>query len=196
MLKTIQCKNCGNVHTYVKKRKGRDKLHCSAKCAADYRDKQPSTKAARAARVKGYYKKYPEKRIIVAIKASAKSKGLDFSVSDHWVRTRLNRGICEATGLPIRTKAGSKSGVRDFYSPSIDRIDNNLGYIESNLRMVCWGLNLSKNKYADRDVNALALTVVLSSIPNAMQQQVADLMPSTLKASLPAGHAFTHLTGL
>lgn len=196
MLRTIQCKNCGNVHAYTKKGRGRSKVHCSDKCAADYRDKQPSTKAARLARIKAYYKKHPEKRIIVAIKASAKSKGLDFNVSDLWVRARLNRGICEVSGLPIRSKAGSKSGARDFYSPSVDRIDNNLGYEESNLRMVCWGLNLSKNKYADRDVNALALTMILSSIPAAMQQQVLDLMPATLKASLPVGHAFSHLKGL
>lgn len=194
--KTIKCKNCGHIHTFIKKSRGRDKVHCSAKCAADFRDKQPKTKAARLANNKKYYTKYPERKVIVAIKASAKNKGIDFDVSEEWVKSRLQRGICEVTGLPIRTKAGSKSGVRDFYSPSVDRIDNNLGYIESNIRLVAWGLNLSKNKYSDREVNALALTIILSSIPTPLQQQVVDLMPATIKASLPVGHAFSHLGGM
>lgn len=194
MIDTIICKNCNETHTYERTRKR--KKHCSPKCAADYRDKQPKTKASRLERVRKYYGKYPEKRIIVAIKASAKEKGVDFSVSDKWVKLRLQRGICEATGLPIRSKAGSKSGVRDFFSPSIDRIDNSQGYVESNIRMVSWGHNLSKNKYSEREVNALALSVILSNVPKQMQQQVADLMPAALKAALPVGHAYSYLKGL
>jgi len=194
MRDTIICKNCDQTHTYERTRKR--KKHCSPKCAADYRDRQPKTKAARSQRIRKYYKKHPEKRVTVAIKAAAKDKGLDFNVSDAWVKKRLNRGICEATGLPIRTKAGSTKGVRDFYSPSVDRIDNNIGYIESNIRMVAWGHNLSKNKFSEREVNALALSVVLSNIPTPMQQQVVDLMPASLRASLPVGHVFSNLKGV
>ncbi len=191
---TITCLNCGAEHTYMRTRK--HKKHCSNKCAGDYRDRQPKTKAARISRNKAYYKKYPEKRIYVAIKASAKKRGLDFNVTEAWIKQRLQNAVCEVTGLPIRSNAGSVSGRRDYYSPSVDRIDNAIGYVQSNLRMVAWGVNLAKNKFSDRDLSAMSLSVVLSHLPKASQQNIVDLLPPQLLGCMPAGHGFSHLTGV
>ena len=193
-IETITCKNCGTSHTYERKRKHR--IHCSHACASEYRDKQPKTKAARNTRQRKYYKAHPGKKCLAATKTSAKKRGLDFNLDEQWFNTRLKRGICELTGLPIRTNAGSSTGGRDFYSPSIDRIDNSIGYVPSNVRMVAWGVNLSKNKYSDRDLSALSLSIVLSHLPKASQQDLVDILPPQLTASLPSGHAFDHLQGV
>lgn len=188
-LLTITCKNCGNKHSYTKKGKGRKRVHCSEACSAQYRDKQPSTKAARNSRLKEYNAKYPERQWQSATKHSAKKRGLDFNLDVDWFKERLSNASCELTGLPFHSSAGSLNGRRNFYSPSVDRIDNSLGYIASNVRMVIWGVNLSKNKFADKDLQALSLAMVLAHIPKACHEELLELLPTSLIASLPPGHA-------
>lgn len=187
-LLTITCKNCNNRHTYEKKRKGRKRQHCSPLCAAEYRDKQPETKVARNNRLKKYNKLFPERQWQSATKSSAKKRGIDFNISVEWFRTRIKKGVCELTGLPLHSSAGSLTKGRNFYSPSIDRIDNSIGYIPSNVRMVIWGVNLSKNKFADKDLQALSLAMVLAHIPASCHESLLELMPTSLIASLPSGH--------
>jgi len=186
---TITCKNCGIEHSYTKAGKGRKKLHCSKGCAAEYRDKQPSTKAARNKRLKAYNAKFPERQWQSATKSSAKKRGLDFHLSVPWFKQRLQKGLCELTGLPFKSNAGSLTGRRNFYSPSIDRIDNSIGYLPSNTRMVIWGVNLSKNKFSDKDVEALALSLVLAHTSKACHADLLSLLPTSLIATLPSGHA-------
>lgn len=187
---TITCKNCGQTHTYTKNGKGRKRMHCSAQCAADYRDKQPSTKAARLRRLKAYNKLYPERQWMAATKSSAKKRGVDFTLNEEWFSSRLNKGVCELTGLPIKSNAGSFTKARNFYSPSIDRVDNSVGYIPSNVRMVAWGVNLGKNKFADKDLEAMSLALVLAHVPKACHAEILDLLPTSLVASLPTGHPY------
>jgi len=184
---TISCMNCGSSHTYIKK-KGRKRVHCSYQCAADYRDKQPSTKAARLKRLQEYNKKFPERQWMAAVKFSAKKRKLDFTLDEEWFKSRLKRGVCELTGMPIKSNAGSSTKARNFYSPSVDRIDNSAGYISSNVRMVAWGVNLSKNKFADKDLEALSLALVLAHVPKACHVDILELLPRSLIASLPTGH--------
>jgi len=39
-----------------------------------------------------------------------------------------------------------------LYSVSIDRIDNNFGYIKGNVQLICQGVNLAKNKYSQEEI--------------------------------------------
>jgi hypothetical protein len=115
-----------------------------------------------------------------------------FDISEEWFKNKLEKGFCEVSGLPIKTKAyeAGKAGGRSFYSPSIDRIDNAIGYVESNCRIVCWGLNMAKSQFTDRDLNALALSLVLSHIQERNQAEVISFLPKILLASLPSGNPY------
>lgn len=88
-------------------------------------------KDAICARQAKHYSNYPEKRFLASTKKAAKDKNLAFALTEVWIKDKLDRGICEVTGLPIRIKAYKKGsrGESGFNSPSIDRIDNTVGYI-------------------------------------------------------------------
>lgn len=185
---TVICKNCGIEHRYEKKSRGRNKVHCSGACAAQFRDKNPINLEKKSVYIKEYYEKFPARQCLAATKSSALSRGLDFKLDEKWFSERLERGVCELTGLPIRSNKGSETGARDYYSPSIERINNAAGYIPSNVRMVAWCVNLAKNKFSERDLNALALSVVLAHVPKAGRSNLLEMLPQFLVASLPSGH--------
>ncbi|MDO8844472.1 hypothetical protein [Methylicorpusculum sp.] len=187
---TIACLKCGKPHTYVRTRSFRK--YCSHKCAVEYNAQLTHNKLIKSRLITEYYIKFPHKRFLASTKASAKKRNLVFDISETWFKSKLARGFCEISGLPIKTKTyeAGKVGERSFYSPSIDRIDNAIGYVESNCRIVCWGLNMAKSKFTDRDINALALSLVLSHIPERVQQDVISCLPKNLLASLPSGNPY------
>ena len=84
-------------------------------------------------------------------------------------------------GLRMRQKRGA-------YSPSVDRIDNNVGYKDSNVRIVSWQYNLAKGKFSDRDLNSLAVAITASHLSPAARQEFKELLPANLIAGLPAGY--------
>ncbi len=46
------------------------------------------------------------------------------------------------------------------YAPSIDRIDSNVGYLMSNVRLVIWQYNLMKGELSDKDVYCICKEVI------------------------------------
>jgi hypothetical protein len=135
------------------------------------------------------FSKNRKKRFLASTKQSAKVRGLLFDLSEAWFKGRLDRGVCEVTGLPVRIKLYKKgdAGQRSFYNPSVDRVDNALGYIPSNCRLVCWGYNLAKHDCTDRDLNTLAISLLIQSLPPGMKDTFLAVIPPVLLASLPSG---------
>lgn len=82
--------------------------------------------------------RFPEKGMLNAAKHRAKKNWLPFDLDEHReeLRERLAAGHCEMTGLPF-----AMSGPRDWNSPSIDRIEPELGYVYGNIRLILWSLN-------------------------------------------------------
>lgn len=81
-------------------------------------------------------------------KARAKKYSRQFSISMEVVIEKLKKGVCEQTKIPLVM-------VKDPYhpySPSIDRIDNNKGYTDDNIQIVCTIYNFCKNQFTDLDV--------------------------------------------
>jgi hypothetical protein len=184
------CKNCGQHFEYERKRKA--KTYCSFKCGQQYYNKNVRDKDYEKNRQANLRKERPAKAILYRIKSSANRSGYPFQLSENWVQARLDAGVCEATGLPLVMKhyQPGKRGGRGFFSPSVDRIDNGVGYIPSNTRLVCWGYNLMKNCFTDREATALSLATVLQAVPIQQQKKILKLLPQSVVATLPTGCRF------
>ncbi len=182
---TIICINCGEPHTYDRKRK--QKKYCSTKCAASFYGQNMRDKSSQAARVKEHYIHHPEKRFLASTKRSAKLKDIAFNLTEGLLAKLLGPKVCSVTGLPIHSNSGSGS-TRGAYSPSIDRLDNAVGYIPSNVRIVSWGYNVAKNKFTDRDLDNLAIALLASHLSANDRKTFRSLLPQNLLAGLPAGY--------
>ena len=58
------------------------------------------------------------------------------------------QGRCVLSKKPLDFKSGTQS-MKNAYKASIDRIDNNKGYIKGNVRLLCHWVNNAKSTYSD-----------------------------------------------
>jgi hypothetical protein len=82
--------------------------------------------------------------IVQAVRGEAKQKGVKFDISVDWVARRLERGVCELSGLPFSDE------LRDI--PSIDRRIPDGDYVEENCRLILFGLNSLLRRSGDAGV--------------------------------------------
>lgn len=85
----------------------------------------------------------------------SKRDGLAWCLSEAECRTMLlsSAGKCAVTGLALsRTVA-----ARDAYKPSIDRVDNSLGYSRGNCRITLMAVNLAMNVWGADTFKTIAL---------------------------------------
>lgn len=104
-------------------------------CYSKRKYKQNPTKVKEA--TSKYIKKHPEIMLLVAAKARAKEKLLEFTlqVSDIHIPS-----TCPVLGIPIIPFNGKFS----HNSPSIDRIDNSRGYTPDNIIVISFRANSLK----------------------------------------------------
>jgi endogenous inhibitor of DNA gyrase (YacG/DUF329 family) len=59
------------------------------------------------------------------------------------------KGVCAISGLPMTLNTNSKklADKSPFYA-SVDRIDNDLGYVQGNVQFVCLGINYMRNTFS------------------------------------------------
>jgi hypothetical protein len=89
-------------------------------------------------------------RMVSDAKKRARKKKIPFGLTDHCVREMfyMSRGKCSLSGLPFRPPEGEKvRHMRNPYAPSIDRIDNALGYTPDNVRLICVAMNLAMHQW-------------------------------------------------
>lgn len=70
-------------------------------------------------------------------------------------------GKCAVTGITMTWMAGKATPT----SISIDRIDNALGYTRGNVRLVCYQVNLMRNRWDDDTMYSMALAIVSNMRP-------------------------------
>ena len=84
--------------------------------------------------------------LVVSARTRARNKNLPFNLDNHVeeIRERLAAGVCELSGIPFTWKRGG-----DPRSPSLDRRIPKLGYIYSNIRIICWCLNTAFGSWGE-----------------------------------------------
>lgn len=102
-------------------------------------------------RQRSFLDSFPARRISYMLtKARERSSRYseDFDLSAAWVGKTFarQRGMCALSGIKMNyERVGSKMP----YAPSIDRIDTNVGYVQSNCRIVCVAVNLARLDWPD-----------------------------------------------
>lgn len=102
---------------------------------------------------------YPYKAAIRNIKGDARKRGAECNLTQEWAQKRWT-GFCEITGIPMRKgKDPNKNGPR-FDSPSIDRIDPKIGYLQDNCRFVLFCVNAFKGTGTDEEMIFVAKKII------------------------------------
>jgi hypothetical protein len=74
------------------------------------------------------------------------------------------RGICPITGwkliLPISSRSGNWPNGHNPKNASIDRIDQRVGYVRGNVRLVALIANYARHSWTDETVERFALAVL------------------------------------
>lgn len=87
---------------------------------------------------RSYKQQDPRKKIFSAAKRRAKERGREFSIT---LDDIVMPTYCPVLHIPLRAGKGKLC----HNSPSLDRIDNNLGYIPGNVRIISWRANSLKS---------------------------------------------------
>lgn len=74
-------------------------------------------------------------------------------------------GRCQLTGIQFTTDNPMKCRVRPF-SPTVDRIDSSLGYIDGNCRVVCNAVNIAISDFGEEIFSKVADGYVLGKFAN------------------------------
>lgn len=79
-----------------------------------------------------------------------------FSLTYEWVRERLERGVCEITGVKFDLSPNEKKHARRANSPSVDQKLAGVGYTPENCRMICLALNTAFGMWGEEAFKPLA----------------------------------------
>lgn len=134
-----KCKYCGI--DFVKTNKS--KKYCSKVC------RETSDKESDKARNKVYQKLYPEKIMHQSARRRAQLKGLVFEIS---VEDITIPEFCPILGIPLVSAIGGGRRGGERNSPSLDRIDNNLGYTKENIQVISTLANAMKSSASPEEL--------------------------------------------
>lgn len=97
-------------------------------------------------------RKSPFRHACSRVRQSAKKKGLEFDLDHEYLESIYPAdGICPVLG--VKMEAGSEQ--RTDVSPSLDRFDNNRGYVKGNVVWMSWIANKAKGDYELHQLEAV-----------------------------------------
>jgi hypothetical protein len=88
--------------------------------------------------------------------ARAARKNISFELTNDWYWEIVDRGYCQASGLPFVIN----DKLKHPFSPSVDQIVPGGGYTFENSRITCLIFNTAKNGWHDEDVLKLSRGMV------------------------------------
>lgn len=150
MKKCTRCKEMKAVECFSRDRNRKDghNPHCK-ECCRSYQQELQKDQTFRD-RVN---EKHRERRLMnrghALVKAAGRRSarvGIPFDLDGHIadIQDRIDAGFCELTGIPFNLAGG-----RTFDSPSIDRIIPSEGYVYSNVRIICDGMNTALGNWGE-----------------------------------------------
>lgn len=160
------CKNCGLVfEKSLSEIKRNEKLNrpnfCSRSCAGknnlkNFGDKRMDASKLMTKRRGDQYTKfrYHFRNI------KKRNKDIDITIDDLKDRWEYQNGICEFTGVKMVLSSYTKIVKNPIYTASLDRIDNNKGYVKGNIRWVSRAINWMKNDMNDDMLNELIMLII------------------------------------
>lgn len=110
--------------------------------------------------------KTPWKHILRSRLRDAMKRGIPFELTAKWAEARWT-GCCELSGIPFDLTRS----VVGFYSPSIDKIKAELGYLPHNCRFVLFSINAFKNNGTDADVFAACRAILERSAAQIISEE-------------------------
>ena len=69
--------------------------------------------------------------------SSSRSRKIEFSLTLNEYKRLRTRKICQYSGLRMHGDG--------WYQPTLERVDNNIGYVKGNVIAVCYGINNFKS---------------------------------------------------
>lgn len=93
----------------------------------------------------------PYRNLIQNAKTRAHASGTPFDLNTEWALSRWT-GKCELTGIAFMVGLASVGP----FSPSIDRIKPELGYVKDNCRFILMGVNAMKGAGTDEQMLQIA----------------------------------------
>lgn len=90
-------------------------------------------------------------------KSRALKLGYDFDLTIDFIAAALQKGACQATGLPFDLKASDT--FHNPFAPSVDRKDNSKGYTLDNVQIVCTIYNIGKGEHEEEIFEQMCVAV-------------------------------------
>ena len=100
-----------------------------------------------------YNRASPKKYLIRSAKTRARIKGLEFSITEEDLVIPTH---CPVLGIELRTSSGCGQGPLGPNSLTLDRINNDLGYISGNVEVISWRANSLKSNASPEELRKLA----------------------------------------
>jgi len=107
-------------------------------------------------------------------KSSAKRRNIHFDLTAKDIAPAVEAGQCQLTGLPFDFNPPKGKGFNP-YAPSVDRIDNNKGYVASNVRVVLWAVNSALSESSDEEMLPILKSMVKAIEKNVKQKSTPSV---------------------
>jgi hypothetical protein len=151
----MNCLHCG----VTSDRKAHNAIYCSERC------KQKSWRSKRGDIMRAQWRKYHRSETGVITKLlnyardRSRSEGVFFDLDREWLKQKLDRGVCEVTGLRYQNIAPGDYRTHP-YAPSLDRIKAGGPYTKDNVRLVLFGINRAMSDWGEEVLLVMARAMV------------------------------------
>lgn len=154
----LQCPACKNKfqqhHLHQK--------FCSDKCSRNYWYKANPVIAKKSRRKWNQNARIhlPWHQLLTSARARAKESDIACDLTEAWA-VKTWTGYCAVSGLKFILGEPERHPL----APSIDKIDPNKGYVQTNCRFITWAVNAMKGTHSDEYVYKTALAITAQYLP-------------------------------
>lgn len=120
---------------------------CKPCACAKAKEKYRKVRRVKLGKMATTHKIFPYRAMLHGARLRAFQKNLPYDLDKYIpdIIARVNTGLCELTGY----KMVVGDGKHQWNSPSIDRIQPELGYVYSNIRIICRALNVAFGNWGE-----------------------------------------------